>query len=73
MAEGNGEKETEHPKTMIEIMEGTRGAVEGYAQTQGISETEAALILILNELRCIHWHFDANMAKEEEHASERTG
>lgn len=66
---GNGKKEIEHPKTMIEVIEGTRGAVEGYAQAQRISETDAALILILNELRCIHWHFDAQMAKEEaEHA-----
>jgi hypothetical protein len=61
----NGRKETEHPKTMIEVMENTRGAVEGYAQAQRISETDAALILILNELRCIHWHLDAQMAKEE--------
>ncbi len=64
----NGRKEIEHPKTMIEVMEGTRGAVEGYAKAQGIPEVEAALILILNELRCIHWHFDARMAKEAEHA-----
>ncbi|MBA7576332.1 hypothetical protein ES708_18171 [subsurface metagenome] len=62
----NDEKEIEHPKTMLEVMEGTRGAVEGYAQTQGIPETEAALILILNEMRCIHWHLDATMAEKEE-------
>jgi len=61
----NGKKEIEHPKTMIEIIEGTRGAIEGYAQTQRIPEMEAALVLILNELRCIHWHYDMIMAKEE--------
>ncbi len=65
----NGKKELEHPKTMIEVIEGTRSAVEGYAQAQRVHEVTAALILILNELRCIHWHFDAQMAKEEaEHA-----
>lgn len=69
---GNGKKEFEHPKTMIEVMEGTRGAVEGYAQAQRIPENEAALILILNELRCIHWHLDAELAKKEaEHGSKR--
>ncbi len=68
---GNDKKELEHPKTIIEVIKGTHGAVEGYAQTQKISETDAALILILNELRCIHWHFDVQMAKEEaEHAKE---
>ena len=61
---GNGDKEIEHPKTMIEVIEGTRGAVEGYAQVQNVSETEAALILILNELRCIHWHLDKAMTQE---------
>lgn len=62
----NNKKELEHPKTMIEVMENTRGAVEGYAQAQRIPEAEAALILILNELRCIHWHFDTTMLREEE-------
>ena len=61
----NGKKEQEHPKTMIEVMEGTRAAVSGYAQTYGISEADAASILILNELRCIHWHYDAVMASQE--------
>jgi len=64
----NGEKEKEHPKTMIEVIEGTRGAVEAYSQAQKIPETQAALILILNELRCIHWHLDVMMAKEAENA-----
>lgn len=59
-------KELEHPKTMIEVIEGTRAAVEGYAQTQKIPETDAALILILNELRCIHWHLDTMMPRKEE-------
>lgn len=62
---GNDKKETEHPKTMIEVIEGTRAAVEGYAQTQKISEELAVLVLILNELRCIHWHFDLALVKEE--------
>ncbi len=61
----NGDKEIEHPKTMIEVVEGTRGSVEGYAKTQNVSEEESALILILNELRCIHWHLDKAMIKEE--------
>ena len=66
----NGDKEEnvlelEHQKTMIEVMEGTRSSVEGYAAAQNILEGKAALILILNELRCIHWHFDQAMAKDE--------
>jgi len=61
----NGEKETEHPKTMVEVIEGTLSSVEGYAQAKRISEEKAALVLILNELRCIHWHFDAMMAQDK--------
>ena len=60
----NGGKEVEHPKTVIEVMEGTRGSVAGYAQAQRIPEAEAALILMLNELRCIHWHLDSTMVRE---------
>ncbi len=62
---GNNKKETdEHPKTMIEVLGNTREAVEGYAATADIPFNDAALILVLNELRCIHWHFDQAMVKD---------
>lgn len=48
----------EHPKTQIEVMSNTLDAVTGYAASKGMANMEAALVLILNELRCIHWHFD---------------
>ena len=61
----NGKRGTEHPKALIEVIENTRAAVEGYAQTHKISEVESALILVLNELRCIHWHLDQSMAVKD--------
>ena len=64
MANKDGEKETEHPKTILELMDNTRTSVEAYAQTKKISTVEAALILILNELRCMHWHYDQGMVKQ---------
>ncbi len=33
-------------------------AVTGFATAKNMSTLEASLMLILNELRCIHWHFD---------------
>jgi len=62
---GNGKTEVEHPKPLLEVMENTRSSVEGYAAAQGMSEEKAALILILNELRCIHWHFDVSLSTKE--------
>jgi len=61
---GNDKMELEHPKPLIEVMENTRTAVEDYARVNKIPPVESALILILNELRCIHWHLDAQMKKE---------
>lgn len=61
----NGNKETEHPKPSIEVLANTHDSILSYAAAKGIPEEQAALILILNELRCIHWHLDAIMAKEE--------
>lgn len=51
-----------HPKVQIEVMEDTRSAIEGYAATQKISLELSAQILILNELRCLHWHKDMELA-----------
>jgi len=48
----------EHIKSMIEMMEGTKEVIEGYAEAKGLSFSEASQALIFNELRCIHWHFD---------------
>lgn len=56
----------EHPKNQIEVMSNTMDAVTGYASAKGMSTLEASLILVLNELRCIHWHFDAMMATPKE-------
>lgn len=59
----------EHPKSIVEVLENTRSAVEGYAAAQNISELQSVMILIFNELRCIHWHFDRALAEEKVHAS----
>ncbi|MBA7663889.1 hypothetical protein ES703_71937 [subsurface metagenome] len=56
----------EHPKNQIEIMSNTMDAITGYASAKQLSMPEAALVLILNELRCIHWHMDVMMAEKEE-------
>ncbi len=50
--------EQEHPKTQIEFISNTMDAVTGFATAKQMSTMEASLVLILNELRCIHWHFD---------------
>ncbi len=62
----------EHPKNIIEVISGTMDAVTGYASSKGMSTLEASLVLILNELRCIHWHFDQMMVtpKEEKKGGE---
>jgi hypothetical protein len=64
MSKSNGNDE--HPKSAIELMENTAEAIYAYAAVKKISPQEAAQILILNELRCIHWHFDAMMPKKED-------
>lgn len=56
----------EHPKSQIEVMSNTMDAVTGYASAKQLPTPEAALVLILNELRCIHWHMDAMMTEKEE-------
>ncbi len=58
MRNNGNNKIKEHPKTAIEVIEGTREAVEAYAKAKDLTFTEASQVLILNELRCIHWHFD---------------
>ena len=60
----NGGKEVEHPKPIIELIANTREAIEGYSTATNMTFQEAALVLIFNELRCIHWHFDDALAKE---------
>lgn len=65
----NGQHEIEHPKPLIEVLSNTYEAIDSYAATQHIAFTDAALVLILNELRCIHWHYDNELAREEQHAS----
>ena len=59
------EVSSEHPKSQVEIMSNTLDAITGYAAAKRLSTLEAAQVLILNELRCIHWHLDAAMAEEE--------
>jgi len=55
----------EHPKPLVEMMSNTREAVEAYAQATKVSLGDAALILCFNELRCIHWHLDRDLAEKE--------
>lgn len=62
----NDKKELEHPKAIMEVMDNTLSSITGYASAKGISTLEATQVLILNELRCIHWHFDTTMPREEE-------
>jgi hypothetical protein len=64
----NGEKETEHPKPLIEVLKNTKSAIEDYASAKNIPISESAQVLILNELRCIHFHLDhldTMMSREE--------
>lgn len=67
----NGDEVKEHPKPMIELIEGTREAIEGYRQAADLTFQQAAEVLILNELRCIHWHYDDILAKEITKPSEK--
>lgn len=59
-------KVKEHPKPQIELIAGTREAIEGYAMEAKLSFDQAAQVLIFNELRCIHFHYDLILAKEQE-------
>lgn len=52
----------EHPKNQVEVMSNTMDAITEYAVAKRITTLEASQVLILNELRCIHWHLDAEMA-----------
>lgn len=56
----------EHPKSQVEVLSNTLDAITGYAAAKNISTLEAAQVLILNELRCIHWHLDIAIAEKEE-------
>ena len=72
---GNGkgkikEIKGEHPKNQIEVMSNTQDAITGYAAAKQITTLEASQVLILNELRCLHWHLDAEMAKEVENGTD---
>jgi len=54
----NGPKEIAHPQPIIEVMANTREAIEGYSAATGLSFEHAALVLTLNELRCVHFHMN---------------
>jgi hypothetical protein len=54
MAENNGN----HPKAVIEMLADTHDTITAYAASKGIGQREAIGLMILNELRCIHWHMD---------------
>lgn len=57
-AKKNGDKEAEHPKTQIEFLENSLSVAESLATTKKITLDQAISVLIFNELRCIHYHFD---------------
>ena len=62
MSDGNNKGTVEHPKSQIAIMENSHQAIIDYSRVKGISFYEASQVLIFNELRCIHWHYDAQLA-----------
>lgn len=53
----------EHPKNQIDVIANTVSAISDYAALKKMSFLEASQVLILNELRCIHWHYDFMMQK----------
>lgn len=55
---GNGNKEIEHPKSMLEVIANTKESVENYSAMAGLTLEQGALVLVLNELRCLHFHVD---------------
>lgn len=71
----NGKTEIEHPKPMLEVLDNTREAIEGYREAKQLSFSEAALVLIFNELRCMHFHLDYFhshiLTQEADHAGQR--
>ena len=66
------DSQAEHPKSDVEVMENTYTSIESYAAAKQLSFSEAALVLIFNELRCMHWHYDYILAREEEHEHRST-
>jgi len=64
MKKSNGYKEIEHPKSQVEVLSNSREAIESYASATGLSFQEAAMVLVFNELRCIHWHYDAAVSEK---------
>jgi hypothetical protein len=56
--EDNNKSDREHPKNQMEAMSDTKEAVSAYAAVHKLTEQEATALLILNELRCMHWHYD---------------
>ena len=60
-----------HPQNPIELIDTTSGAIQDYAALHKLDRVEAALTLILNELRCLHWHFDIDLAERQAQAKEK--
>lgn len=58
MSDNGNDKISEHPKPVIEYLEGTTEAISAFANLRKIPLNEATLVLILNELRCIHYHLE---------------
>lgn len=47
-----------HPVNQMEYIQDTATMVSAFASVHNISELIASNILILSELRCMHWHID---------------
>jgi hypothetical protein len=60
-ARKNGGKEAEHPKPQIEFLENSLSLAESLATTKNITIDQALQVLVFNELRCIHFHFDQGL------------
>lgn len=58
----------EQPKNQVEMMADTKDVVTGYALANKLSTETACLLLIFNELRCIHDHLHMDMARREKKA-----
>jgi hypothetical protein len=48
----------EHPQNQFEYMSNTLEAVDGFAAVHHMPRAEATQLMILNELRNMHWHMD---------------
>jgi len=57
----NGDKGVEHPKPQIEFLEDSLAVVQGLVDAKQITFDQAMSLLIFNELRCIHYHFDVGV------------